>query len=120
MSYLFKHSQYNNETKQQLWMSIIADAHDSMCSCETPFAHALDCMFPEGHRDRKLTVEQIITRDTALCHSGGTAEENLGLVGTAPTEPEDIKLRQKEQEKDSLGDVEVEELIAAADDAITR
>lgn len=120
MSYLFKPSIYNNDTKQQLWMSIFADSHDSICSCETPFAHALSCMFPEGHRDRQLTVEQIITRDTALCHSGGTAEENLDLVNTEPTETGATNLRQEEPDEDSLGDVEVEELIAAADDAIIR
>lgn len=101
-------------------MSIFADSHDSICGCETPFAHALNCMFPEGHRDRNLTVDQIITRDTAQCHSGGTAEENLGLVNTEHIETGDINQNQEGEEEDSLGDVEVEQLIAAADDAIQR
>ncbi len=118
MSYHFKPSNYNNDTKQQLWMSIFADAHDSICSCETPFAHALSCMFPEGHRDRDLTVNQIITRDTALCHSGGIEEENLGLADGEPREEPPTERNQEEE--NSLGEEEIEELIAAADDAITR
>lgn len=120
MSFLFKPTEYNNDTKQQLWMSIFADAHDSICNCPTPFAHALDCMFPEGHRDRKLTVEQIITRDTALWHSGGTEDKNPGLGGGEEEQQKDTEDQPEEEEKDSLEDVEIEQLIAAADDAITR
>lgn len=120
MSYLFQPTKYNNETKEQLWMSIFADAHDSICECSTPFAHALWCMFPEGHKDRDLTIAQVITRDTALWHSGGTEEENLGLADGGANLPENTEQQPEEERRDSLGDVEIEELIAAADDAITR
>lgn len=118
MSHLFKPTKFNNETKQQLWMSIFADSHDSICNCDTPFAHALDCMFPEGHRDRKLTVEQIIVRDTAQWHSGGTEEESHGLADgniekTREPQPE-------EGDFEDLDDVGIEELIAAADAATER
>nr|UHS18396.1 MAG: hypothetical protein [Gammatorquevirus sp.] len=119
MSFMFKPSKYNNDTKQQLWMSIFADSHDSICCCETPFAHALQCMFPEGHKDRHLTVDQIITRDLTLWHSGGTDEENHGLADTEQPTSAAIQQREEEEE-DILKDEEIEELIAAADDAVTR
>ncbi len=117
MSHLFKPTKFNNETKQQLWMSIFADAHDSVCECETPFAHALDCMFPTGHRDRQLTIEQIITRDTAQWHSGGIEEENPGLAGG---EERIIIPEKQEDDLEDIGDEEIEELIAAADAATER
>nr|BAF76120.1 hypothetical protein [Torque teno midi virus] len=120
MSFLFKPTQYNSETKQQLWLSIFADSHDSICNCPTPFAHALDCMFPAGHKDRLLTVDQIITRDSALWHSGGTEETSHGLADTKEGGPGDTKEPGEPEEEDPLGEEEIEELIAAADDAVTR
>lgn len=117
MSFLYRPCKYNNETKQQLWMSILGDSHDNFCSCETPFAHALDCMFPIGHSDRNLSVQQIITRDQARWHSGGTEEENHGLADTAERQPipEDGA-----DDLENMGDEEIEELIAAADAATER
>lgn len=101
-------------------MSVFQDTHDSICECTTGFAHALDLMFPEGHKDRNLTVAQIITRDTALWHSGGTGETSHGLAD-GKTGPEgDTTEIQEEEKEDSLADEDIEELIAAADDAITR
>jgi len=81
MSNFYKPCTYNNETKQQMWLSVVGDFHDSFCQCEFPFCHLLDCIFPEGHKDRDLKVKQIIARDYKEClASGGTAEENLGLA----------------------------------------
>lgn len=120
MSFLFKPTKYNNETKQQLWMSVFQDTHDSICECTTGFAHALDLMFPEGHKDRNLTVAQIITRDTALWHSGGTGETSHGLADGETKPEEDTTKQPVEENEDSLADEDIEELIAAADDAITR
>lgn len=117
MSFLYKPSTYNVETKQQLWMSVVGDTHDSFCSCDTPFAHALDLMFPVGHTDRNLTVDQIITRDSARWHSGGTEDKNHGLADGE----EEINMPQREEDDlENIGDEEIEELIAAADAATER
>ncbi len=51
---------YNQETKNQIWMSQIADSHDNFCNCHTPFAHLLASIFPVGHQDRNLTINQIL------------------------------------------------------------
>lgn len=115
---MYKPSIYNQDTKQQIWMSIFADSHDQFCCCDTPFAHALTCMFPEGHKDRQLTIQQIINRDTAQCHSGGTEETNHGLADF--TREEETPIEQKEDALEDLDDVGIEELIAAADAATER
>ncbi len=119
MSHLFKPTKYNPETKQQLWLSIFADSHDSICNCPTPFAHALDCMFPKGHSDRNKTIEQIIVRDQALWHSGGTEEESHGLADTKQ-EPEETPIEGGVGDLADLDDVGIEELIAATDAATER
>lgn len=98
-------------------MSIIADSHDICCKCECPFAHLLDSIFPEGHQDRPKTIQQIITRDLQQCHSGGTAEESHGL---ADTEEKDLPTEREDQEEGYIGDEELEELVAVAEDAATR
>ncbi len=85
-------------------------------SCWHPFAHILDLIFPEGHKDRKLTVEQIIQRDLQ-CHSGGDGEENTGEAEDAPGTREEEKPT-KEKEDQDIGTVE--ELIAAVEDAERR
>ena len=78
----FVRTTYNNETLTQLWMSQIADSHDSICKCDCPFAHMLASIFPPGHQDRNLTIEQILQRDyKETCHSGGQEEENPGMAG---------------------------------------
>ncbi len=108
----FKKSTYNCETLNQLWCSQIADSHDSICSCNHPFAHLLSSIFPPGHTDRDLTINQILTRDFAeSCLSGGKEERKTGMensdTGAAST---DIKA---EEEKEFSGD-EIERLLAAA------
>ncbi len=85
-------------------MSSISDFHDSFCSCWHPFAHLLDIIFPEGHRDRKNTVEFIIERDIQ-CHSGGDGEENLGLENGEenqgePTEKDEKPIKPDTTEED--------------------
>lgn len=107
---------YNAETKNQIWMSQIADAHDNICHCNHPFAHLLANIFPVGHKDRDLTINQILLRDyKEKCHSGGDAEEGHGM---APGEtgggfkPHEIK---EEEEEEDLPEDEIEDLIKAAD-----
>ncbi len=78
---------YNQDTKNQMWMSMIADSHDICCDCNGPFAHLLASIFPEGHRDRDLTINQILIRDYKECLSGGEEEESHGIPvgGSAAT-----------------------------------
>ncbi len=58
---------------------MISDGHDMHCSCEFPFAHLLESIFPEGHQDRHHSIEFIIRRDLQQCHSGGQEEESHGI-----------------------------------------
>lgn len=75
----FVKTTFNNETLTQLWMSQIADSHDSICKCDSPFAHLLASIFPPGHKDRDLTINQILQRDLKeTCHFGGKEEDALG------------------------------------------
>lgn len=116
MSRFFKPSEYNGITKEQMWMSAIGDFHDSMCKCWHPFAHCLDIIFPEGHKDRNKTIAEIIDRDLK-CHSGGEGEENSGEAHeglTIKDIEEDIK------EKEGPEEDTIAELIAAAEEAERR
>lgn len=117
MSIFFKKTTYNKETLNQLWMSIIADSHDICCKCFTPFAHILDSIFPEGHQDRNKTVAEIIERDFQACHSGGGDVESHGL---ADGEEKDLPTEKENQEEGYIGDEELEQLVAVAEDATTR
>lgn len=112
----FKKTTYNSETLNQLWCTQIADAHDSICSCQHPFAHLLSSIFPPGHTDRDLTISQIINRDyNTACHSGGGEEEDLGMAAgtSAATLQRDTKEEPTEEEN-------IEDLLAAADAAERR
>lgn len=119
MTFNFKRTTYNKDTLQQLWMSIVGDSHDMICKCETPFAHILYCIFPEGHKDRELTVKEIIERDLQICHSGGTEEESHGLAGLEEG-GEDFGLAAAAGEEEYIKDEELTTLLAAAEDATTR
>jgi len=110
---------FNEETKNQIWMSQIADSHDNICHCNHPFAHLLANIFPVGHKDRDLTINQILLRDyQEKCLSGGTDGENHGLEGTG-TGGGFKGIKDENTEEDLPGE-EIEELLAAAEDAATR
>jgi len=113
----FSATTFNNDTKNQLWLSIVADAHDSICNCWHPFAHMLASIFPPGHQDRNRTIEEILQRDyKEKCHSGGGDAAAHGLAdGGEKGDLPDIKA----EEEDYPGD-ELENLIAAAESANTR
>lgn len=115
----YKPSPYNAETKNQLWMSNIADSHDIFCSCDTPFAHLLASIFPPGHQDRNLSIQQILERDYQQCHSGGKEGESHGLAGGPDTE-RDEEPTTNQREGGFVEDEEITELLAAADDAMAR
>ena len=114
-----KNTTYNKDTKNQLWCSVIADSHDIWCGCETPFAHLLASIFPPGHKDRKLSIEEILNRDYKEWHSGGDAEESHGL----PDGNADLTEKGGQEEEggqDIIKDEELEELISAAELAEAR
>jgi len=106
---------YNGDTKCQMWMTIIQDSHDIHCGCHKPYAHLLSSIFPEGHKDRGLTIQQIIDRDIQECLSGGAEEEGLGMAAgtSAATIQRDIKEDNTEEEN-------IQDLLDAAEDAEKR
>lgn len=116
----FQETHFNPTTKDQLWMSLIADSHDSICNCWHPFAHLLANIFPPGHKDRNLTINQIIERDyKEKCHSGGAGAADFGGAAAITEEGPGTSLDKKEGE-DYIKDEELEDLIAAGESAATR
>lgn len=102
---------YNLETKENFWLSVIGDSHDSFCGCWFPFAHLLDKIFPIDHKDRHKTIHEIIERDLKECLSGGQGETN----GTHHTGTEEITTRNsKEREEDQRENSDTEDLLDAA------
>lgn len=97
-----------------MWMSIIGDAHDSICSCQHTFAHLLSCIFPLGHSDRDKTINFILQRDyreKCLAIGGGDAEHGgEGNPGTREKEEADFATPNKEE------DDQLAELLAAAEE----
>jgi len=109
----YKPCTYNFETKNQIWCTEIQDSHDIFCGCDKPFAHLLASIFPPEHKDRTLTINEILTRDyTQLCLSSGDAEESHGLAGG-----DGRKRPIKEEEKTTEEEKELDGLLAAAVDA---
>lgn len=99
-----------------MWMSMIADGHDCICNCNSPFGHLLASIFPPGHQDRNLSIEHIINRDIKECLSGGNAEENPGMAGGGG----DADAALIKQEEGDFQEEELEELLAAAEKENTR
>ncbi len=95
---------------------MIADGHDICCDCNAPFAHLLDSIFPEGHRDRNKTIQQIIDRDIKECLSGGKEDEDHGMAAGSSAATTEIK------REDQEGDTEenIQELLDAVADAEKR
>lgn len=113
----YKPTKYNPETLNQIWMSEIADSHDIWCDCNGPFAHLLASIFPPGHKDRDLTISQILKRDFKQCLSGGDAGESAG--GAAGTASHTIK-PEREELSGNQEEENIEDLLAAAEDAERR
>lgn len=111
---------FNQETKNQIWMSQIADSHDNICHCNHPFAHLLASIFPPGHKDRDLTINQILLRDLQeKCHSGGGEGENHGSAATG-TAGGFKEIKPETKEEDDLPEEEIDILLAAAAKEDTR
>lgn len=104
----FNKSDYNQETKEQLWASIIQDAHDSICRCHQTYAHLLSIIFPLGHQDRNLSINQILLRDyREKCRSGGGAGDATGFLTEKTTIPDatEEKEQQEEDTKEEISDL---------------
>lgn len=106
---------FNLDTQNQIWMSQLADGHDNFCDCKTPFGHLLASIFPPGHKDRDLTINQILLRDyQEQCHSGGKEGEGHGMAPSGDAGDAD-NIKQEEGEEDIPGE-ELEKLMAAVEE----
>lgn len=107
----FQPPAYNHQGRQQLWLDGCIFTHDSWCGCNYPALHLLATLLPPGHKDRDLTVDEIITRETKKCLSGGKEETDGGP-------PPAIEQKDTEEEPENLEDVftedAIDELLAAA------
>ncbi len=75
-------------------------------------------IFPPGHQDRDLTIEQILSRDyQSICLSGGEEGESAG--GAAGTAGHTIK-PEREEPSENQEEENIEDLLAAAEDAERR
>lgn len=107
---------YNNETLEQLWLSIVNDSHECICQCDYPFAHILAAIFPLGHADRKLTIEQILARDfKQKCLSGGGGDAATSTLTTDIKKEGEKPLEENQEEEPT--DADLAALLAAADAA---
>ncbi|BAF76122.1 hypothetical protein [Torque teno midi virus 13] len=118
----YKKTPFNPETQTQIWMSQLADGHDNFCHCNSPFAHLLASIFPPGHKDRDLTINQILKRDyIEQCRSTGEEGENSG--GEKPDQGggfKGIEEKQQEEEEEDLPEKELIDMLAAAAEDDTR
>lgn len=110
---------YNNETKFQLWTTMLVDHHDTWCSCCRPIAHLLSGLFPPDHKDYNLPISAIISREyhNPPWPFGGKEERDGGEADI------DHFTKEKEEhteEKEDLEGARIEELIAAAEEAEKR
>ncbi len=114
----YRPTPYSPETKQQIWSTIITDAHDMHCGCTEPISHLLNDLIPPDHPDRHLTIDQLINKNyrRQICLFGGKEEKDGGEAAEDHTTKEE----QPTEEKENLTEEDIELLIAAADDAEQR
>nr|UHS18424.1 MAG: hypothetical protein [Gammatorquevirus sp.] len=112
--HFYRRTPYNKETQEQIWSTIFTDSHDAFCGCCQPLAHLLTHLIPPDHKFRHWTVDQIIQRELLQnkCLFGGAEEAAGGMADAAAGPSENIK---EEDQKEEFTDVQIEELIAAAD-----
>lgn len=109
---------YNQQGRQQLWIDGCVFTHDSWCGCNYPILHLLSALLPPGHKDRDLTVEELISRETKKCLSGGLEEK--GGTATIDTNTEETEIGLENLEDVFTEDAIDELLAAAADDVEPR
>jgi len=107
----YEETKYNLDTKNQIWLSEIADSHDIWCNCTTPFCHLLASIFPPGHTDRDKKINYILERDyQEKCRSGGKDARDTG-------QPDIKEKTTLEETEEDLADVDVDDLLHAVADA---
>lgn len=108
----FEPPNYNAHGRQQLWIESCSLSHDTWCGCSSPALHLLASLLPPGHKDRDLTIEELIQRQLQkTCHSGGAAATASGI--TTATEEED-EGKHIENLESVFSDTAIDELLAAA------
>lgn len=107
----FEPPKYNLDGRQQLWIDACLLSHDTWCGCDSAAVHLLSALLPVGHKDRGLTVDQLIQKGyQQKCLSGGKGEEDGGTTTDLPTEEE----RNIESQEDGFTDAAIDELLLAA------
>ena len=116
----FRPTPYSAETKQQIWSTIITDAHDLHCGCTEPISHLINDLIPPDHPDRHLTIDQLVRKNfrRQICLFGGKEEKGGGGADEDPTTKEHTKPLEEGEEE--LTEQNIEELIAVADAAEER
>ncbi len=114
----FKPTHYNPDTRNQLWMSVIADCHDSICNCWHPFAHLLASIFLLVIRTVILQFNKYL-KEISKKHAilGGAGGESHGMADGGD---EDFRGIKEEREEEDLPEEEIEGLLAAVEGAATR
>lgn len=120
-NYYFEPPRYNALTRQQIWIDGCTHSHDTWCGCNKPIAHFIASVLPLGHKDRDLTIKEILLRDLEQsCHSGGTAATAFGIEKT-DTHTEGRNTTDIEDLEKIFSEDALEELIdAAAKDVAPR
>lgn len=113
----FEPPSYNLDGRQTLWIECCTNSHDTWCGCNYPVAHLLNCLLPPGHKDRKLTVQELIEKAyNKKWPSGGNAE-GAGFIENQGDTQEDEPTTEDLQ--DAFGDAAINELLAAASEDVT-
>lgn len=98
-------------------MSVLSDTHELVCNCTFPFAHLLSIIFPLGHADRNLTINQILLRDyKEKCHSSGGGDASFGMAEASGSGPTGAAPGAAGQEDDA----DLVKLLAAVEEEDTR
>lgn len=113
----FKTTPYSPETKEQIWTTIVTDAHDQICGCTEPVFHLLSLLIPEDHKDRHKTVDQLIKThfERQKCLFGGQEETSYGEAAGAPATEKEDHIKPEEEGEDPFTKIDVEDLLAAAE-----
>lgn len=114
----YRPTPYSAETKQQIWTTIVTDAHDLHCGCTEPISHLINDLIPPDHPDRNLTINELVTKNfrRQICLFGGKEEKGFG----GPKEDPGSKEENTIKEGENFADLNVEELLAAAENAEQR
>lgn len=115
----YRPTPYNKETKEQIWNTIVTDAHDEFCGCTEPSAHLLNNLIPPDHPARKQTIDSFINNcfRRQQCLFGGKEETSGGEAKEGPGIKENTTNIPGEE---PFEEVNVEDLIAAATAAEKR